>query len=76
MTIDERIEALTMNMELFSRDLQDLSRDLRELKSVVEKDGDNIRALTLIAQATHDSIKMLENVVVSHGDRLHKLEER
>jgi len=38
MTIDERIEALTMNLELSFR-------DIHELKELAQKDGDNIRAL-------------------------------
>ena len=42
MTIDERIEALTMNLELASRDIQDL-------KEIARQDGENIRALARIA---------------------------
>jgi len=68
MTIDERLEAVAMNLELLTRDVQDL-------KTVVQKDGENIRTLAGIAQTLHDSIKMLENIVVSHGERLDKLEE-
>jgi hypothetical protein len=43
MTIDERIEALTMNLELAHRDIQDL-------QAAANKDGENIRHLALIAQ--------------------------
>jgi hypothetical protein len=43
MTIDERLEALTMNLELASRDIE----ALRELAA---KDGENIRALAEIAE--------------------------
>jgi prefoldin subunit 5 len=75
MTIDERLEALTMNLELLSRDVQDL-------KVVAQKDGENIRTLAGAAQTLHgsiqtlhDSIKMLENVVVSHDERLDDLEK-
>ena len=38
MTIDERIEALTVNLEL-------VSRDIRDLKIAAQRDGENIRAL-------------------------------
>lgn len=43
MTIDERIEALTMNLELLHRDVQDL-------KAVAQQDEENIRALARIAE--------------------------
>jgi archaellum component FlaC len=43
MNIDERIEALTMNLELVSRDIQDL-------KVAAQQDGENIRALVRIAE--------------------------
>jgi hypothetical protein len=38
MTIDERLEALTMNLELAHREIQDLQR-------LAEETGENIRAL-------------------------------
>jgi hypothetical protein len=44
MTIDERIEALTMNLEL-------AFRDIHELRGLAHKDGENIRALARIAEA-------------------------
>ncbi len=54
MSIDERLEALTMNLEL-------LWRETRELKPVVDKrvaaaqqDGENIRALARIAEIHED----------------------
>jgi hypothetical protein len=43
MTIDERMQALTMNLELVSRDIQDL-------KTTAQHDGENIRALARIAE--------------------------
>jgi len=43
MTIDERIEALTMSLELLTRDVQDL-------KVIAQQDGENIRALVRIAE--------------------------
>jgi hypothetical protein len=42
-TIDERIEALTMNLELAHREIQDL-------KVIAQQDGENIRALARIAE--------------------------
>lgn len=47
MNIDERIEALTMNLELVSRDIQDV-------RVAAQQEGENIRALARIAEI-HDS---------------------
>ena len=43
MTIDERIEALTMNAEL-------MSREIEALRDMAKADGENIRALARIAE--------------------------
>ena len=60
MTIDERIEALTMNLELASRDIQDLktstqhlTASIQHLSALAQQDGENIRALARIAEI-HD----------------------
>ncbi len=46
MTIDERLEAVTMNLELASHEIQQLSK-------LVQIDAENIRALARIAEI-HD----------------------
>ena len=43
MTIDERIEALTMNLELAVKEID-------TLRVVAQQDGDNIRALARIVE--------------------------
>lgn len=43
MTMDERIEALTMNLELASREIE-------ELTNLARQDGENIRGLARIAE--------------------------
>ncbi len=43
MNIDERIEALTMNLEL-------VSRDIEMLRAFIQQDAENIRALARIAE--------------------------
>lgn len=53
MTIDERIEALGVNLELAFRDIQ-------ELKDLAYQDGENIRALDRIAEAHQKRIEHLE----------------
>jgi hypothetical protein len=53
MTIDERIEALTMNLEL-------VSRDIEELRKTAVQDGENIRALARIAEIRERRLSHLE----------------
>ena len=53
MTIDERLEAITMNLELASRDIQDL-------KAAIQMDAENIRALARIAELHHERLSHLE----------------
>jgi hypothetical protein len=43
MTIDERIEAIVMSLEPLTRDVQDL-------KTASQQDGENIRGLARIAE--------------------------
>ncbi|MDQ2949618.1 MAG: hypothetical protein M3Y27_27400 [Acidobacteriota bacterium] len=50
MNVDERIEALTMNLELFGRDAETLRATVERLYATVEQDGVNIRALASIAE--------------------------
>jgi len=59
MNLDARIEALTMNLELASRDIQDL-------KAAAHRDAQNIRALAQIAADALDSIKRLERAATVH----------
>lgn len=54
MTIDERIEALTMDLELVSRDIADL-------KIAARQDGENIRALARIAEIHERRLTELED---------------
>ena len=57
MTIDERIEALTMNLELAGHDIQ-------ELRKLIEVDAENIRGLARIAEIHGLRLTHLE------GDRI------
>jgi hypothetical protein len=49
MTIDERIEALVMSLELLTHDVQDL-------KTAAQQDGENIRARARIAEIHHQRL--------------------
>ena len=59
MTIDERIEALTMNLELAFRDIHELKEATYQLKELAHKDGENIRAQARIAEAHEKRIDHL-----------------
>ena len=57
MTIDERLEAITMNLELGLREIELLrvrqegtSQDIQTLYATVQQDAENIRALVRIAE--------------------------
>ena len=60
MTIDERIEALTMNLELASRDIEGLKTAVASVIKAIELDAVNIRSLANIAGAHEDRITKLE----------------
>jgi hypothetical protein len=53
MTIDERLEALTMNLEL-------VGRDIEVLRDMARQDGENIRALARIAEIHERRLTDLE----------------
>lgn len=54
MTIDERIEALTMNLELLYRDSEAQNaaqnKKIEALLAAVQQDAENIRSLARIAE--------------------------
>jgi len=53
MNLDERIQALTMNLELAHREIQDL-------QALAKQDGENIRALARIADIHERRFSALE----------------
>jgi hypothetical protein len=89
MNIDQRLEALTMNLELAHRDIQDLqaaaikdgenirqlAENTRQLTAAVHQDAASIHELTLIAQSTLESIRSLENTARAHEQRLDDMED-
>ncbi len=60
MTIDERIEALTMNLELAMKDIEASSRRIEALQVLAKQDGENIRALVRIAEIHERRLTALE----------------
>ena len=53
MNIDERLEAITMNLEL-------VSHEIENLKTMAGQDGENIRALARIAEIHERRLTHLE----------------
>jgi len=53
MTLDERIEALTMNLELAVKEID-------ALRSIAAQDGENIRALARVAEIHERRLSALE----------------
>jgi len=49
-TIDERLEKLAERHEALTLNVELLTRDVETLRAVVEKDAENIRALARIAE--------------------------
>jgi hypothetical protein len=60
MTIDERIQALTMNLELLSHQQEAQGKRIEMLITAAEKDGENIRSLALIAESHERRLTELE----------------
>ena len=60
MTIDERLEALTMNVELISQEVESLRVTVKSLHATAVQDGENIRALARIAEIHEPRLTNLE----------------
>jgi archaellum component FlaC len=88
-TIDERLQAVIMTLELGSRDIEDLkaltrqnsqdiqalAAEVRALADVVRQDGDDIRALTALVHQDAENIRALARIAEIHEHRLSGLEE-
>jgi archaellum component FlaC len=60
MSIDERIEALTARHEALTMNLELISRDLESMRDKSQQDGENIRALARIAEIHERRLTHLE----------------
>jgi hypothetical protein len=60
MTIDERLEALTMSLELVSRESEAQRIKIEMLITASQQDGENIRALARIAEIHERRLTNLE----------------
>lgn len=61
MSIDERIEALTMNLELAWRDIQEQKTVIDRINVAIAQDAENIRALARIAEIHERRLTDLED---------------
>jgi hypothetical protein len=60
MSIDERLEKLTERHEAMTMNLELLHRDVQDLKIAAQQDGENIRALARIAEIHERRLTHLE----------------
>jgi len=66
MTIDERLDRFTERHEALTMNLELTARDTETLKTLAQKDGDDIRALAQNSRILHDSIQGLANIAKVH----------
>src|SRR5450631_3351254 len=69
MNIDERLEALTMNLELLSRDLEDMKavsgkhdEQIAAVVAVTGQNGEHIAALAVAVQLDGENIRALAGI--------------
>jgi hypothetical protein len=60
-TIDERLEAIVMTLEMLTQDVRALSTSVQGLNTAVQQDAENIRALARIAEIHERRISHLED---------------
>jgi len=60
MNIDERLEKLTERHEALTMNLELVSRDIQDLKIAAQQDGENIRGLARIAEIHERRLTHLE----------------
>lgn len=71
MTIDERLEALTMNLELAFRDIEEQRAATREAS---EKTDKRINDLTRLIELDAENIRSLARVAQAHENRLDEID--
>ena len=83
MTVDERIEALTMNLELAFQDIQELKalaqrdgENIQQLRVLAQRDGENIQQLKVLAHQDGENIRTLARIAEAHQRRIEDLENQ
>jgi len=73
MTIDERIQALTMNLELFSHEQEAQGKRIEMLITAAEKDRENIRSLGERMGALTMNLELVSHQQEGQGNRIELL---
>ena len=73
MSIDERLQAIAMHLELLSHMHEDLERKHEELR---KNHDDFIRQMTAYAADVRDAVMRLTNIAEAHSIRLDDHERR
>lgn len=60
MTIDERLERLTERHEALTMNLELLTRDVQDLRAAIEKNTEHIGRLVRVAELHHERLTRLE----------------
>jgi prefoldin subunit 5 len=60
MTIDERLERLTARHEALTMNLELLARDVQDLRAAIEKNTEHISGLVRVAELHHERLIRLE----------------
>lgn len=74
MTIDERIEALTARHEALTMTVELISRDVESLRQAAASDGKRIDALLTAVEQDAENIRGLARIAEIHERRLSHLE--
>ena len=61
MNIEDRLQAITMNLQLAERDIEAVRAAVRDLKTLARQDGENIRALARIVEIHARRLSGLED---------------
>ncbi len=73
--IDERLQAIAMNHELFEHDMQELKAAQQRDSENIRALGEDIRALNVVVQQDAENIRGLARIAAIHEHRLTDLEQ-
>jgi hypothetical protein len=80
MSLDERLETITRNLDTLTKIHLDNDREFRErfqrLTEAQEKNTRDIQALTILVERDGENIRALARIAELHQQRLDRLEER
>jgi archaellum component FlaC len=74
MTTDERLDRLAERHEALAQTVEILTRDIQDLKSIAQQDGEHIRLLTANVDHLTGTVNTMVWAVQAHELRLKSLE--